>query len=235
MKITPAEGYDTAKYTLRALLTVMNNVSVFDEEGPDMVNMHGLQSWATRLRQRINDTEVSWHIVSDEDGLVDISRSVSFLTPNGEPINHTTLLRQVDLGETSRQMFSSFICQLIIGLPAVPMTSRKEAEAWEKVAKEDAAFAFRTGIHHAMIHPQIIVMRDLAIGEPVVGSWGELDESDRFNLIHGWAEDAVDQPLGRHKETWSKVGVVFDSADVYHDAWYQEASRLMATITPKVF
>lgn len=232
MKITPAEGYDTAKYTLRALLTVMNNVSVFDEEGPDTVNMHGLQSWATRLRQRINDTEVSWHIVSDEDGLVDISRSVSFLTPNGEPINHTTLLRQVDLGETSRQMFSSFICQLIIGLSAVPMASRKEAKEWEKVAAEDANYVFRTGLHHAMTHPQIIVMREIVIGEESP-SWGQLDVLDRFNLIHQWAEESVGHALGRHKAMWSQEGVVFDSADVYYEAWYTEASRLIDIITSK--
>ncbi len=223
MNYSPTESYDAAKYTLRALLPLMSNAEVFDEEGPDTVNMHGLQSWATRVRQRINDTEVSWHIVGDEDGLVDISRSVSFLTPSGQPINHTTLLRTLDMGEMTRHMLSSFICQLIIGVDSVPMASRKEHKEWVKVATEDANYTFRTGLAAIVNDPDL-----------TVGTWQSSDLADRFAIIHAAAEKTAGRGLGRHKELWTQSGVIFDSSDVYYDAWYEESVRLMGTITPRM-
>lgn len=220
MSYDPRRHFDAAKYTLRALLTVHENAIVFDEEPPD-VDRDGHNSWATRIRFPNGDTELSWHIVCDEDGLVDISRSVSFLTSDDEPVNHTALIKQVDLAETGFNMFSSIITQLIIGKPSVPMRSRKEAEEWRRTAQENVRYIFRTGINRLIMQPNR--------GDSVL--WAHRDESERFALIQDAAERQVGHALGGHKDMWVQAGVVFDSHDVYSDAWYDEAGRLMGTLS----
>ena len=166
---------------------------------------------------------MSWHIVSDEDGLIDISRSVVFETPAGQPISHTTLLRQVDVAEVGKYSLSSIICQLIIGTGEVPMVSRKEHKEWVRVAGEDAAYIFHMGVDYLIGHPST----------EVANRWNETVSDDRaelFEIIHEAAEKGAGRPLGGHKALWMLAGVVFASNDVYQDAFAERANQLVGSV-----
>lgn len=215
MMYDPLAYYDVSRFTFRALATVVNNLNVWDEEPPTDEN----NSWAVRAVQKIGETCVGWHVVCDEDGVVDISRSVSFLTPDGSHIEHTVLLKQVDLRcEAGLGFLSSLLSDTIIGIPYVPMRSRKEAKDWAQVARKDASHIYEKGM-----------ARILAEGVSGNG-WREGDEAERWDVIQENAELSVGHGLGRHKEGWRKVGVVFYSVNVYEDAFFEKASELMSTI-----
>lgn len=216
MTYDPLAYYDVSRFTFRALATVVTNLNVFTEEPPTGDD----ESWAVRAVQITpNDTYVGWHIVCDADGVADISRSVSFLTPDGRPIEHTLLLKQVDLRwEAGLAFLSSLLSDTVIGLPHVPMRSRKEAKDWVQVARKDASHIYEKGM-----------ARILAEGVSGNG-WREGDEAERWDVIQENAEVSVGHGLGRHKEGWRKVGVVFYSVNVYDDAFFERASELMSTI-----
>lgn len=221
MSITAFDAFTTAKLTLRAIVQYLSktkSVEVFDEEPPS----DSLASWATRLRLN-GETTVSWHIVADEDGLVDVSRSVSFMTSHDEPINHTVIVKQFDLAEMGTFGtfgLSSALLSLIIGTTSVPITSRKEAREWVRVAHEDASYIWATGMTRVLSRG--LVMTPLLLN----------DDAEFFSMIHETAETQVGHGLGRHKETWSSAGVPFHSADIYQDAFTEKAAELVSSIRP---
>lgn len=218
MSYEPLSYYETARLTLRAILQYKGGnrpIRIFDEEAPEL-GAHA--SWATRLRID-GETTISWHVVADEDGLVDVSRSVSFLTKHDEPINHTVIVKQLDLAEMGNVAFSKALLQLIIGHDAIPLSFRREAREWEKVAEQDAAYIYAVGMRK-------IISDGLFVGS----SWKEADDSEVFDMIREHAEAQVGRGLGDHKKTWRDAGVQFASADVYQDAFVNKAVELMNTL-----
>lgn len=214
MMYDPLAFYDVSRFTFRALATVVTDLNVFGEEPPTDES----SSWAVRAVQKIGETYVGWHVVCDEDGVVDISRSVSFLTPDSQPIEHSVILYGGALDVVTLSFLSSLLSETVIGIPYVPMRSRKEAKDWVQVARKDASHIYEKGM-----------ARILAEGVNGNG-WREGDEAERWDVIQENAEVSVGHGLGRHKEGWRKVGVVFYSVNVYDDAFFERASELMSTI-----
>ena len=217
MSYDPAAYFDTARLSLRAILHFKQGnrpIRIFDEEPPN----DSTDSWATRLRID-GETTISWHIVSDENGLVDVSRSVSFLTKHEVPKDHTTLVAQIDLAEMGQVGFSQRILKLIIGSEVIPLTSRKEVAEWVKVAHEDAAYIYALGMRR-------VISEGLFVGS----SWKDADDSELFNEIREHAEAQAGRGLGLHKHTWASAGVAFASGDIYQDAFTDKAVELMNTL-----
>lgn len=214
----PNNYYDTASMTLRAVHSFLSKARIFDEEKPDTTE-GGLTSWATRIQTSINGTDISWHIVADNMGVVDIARNTVFLKPNDEPVTHTVIIEQLDLNELSREQFSSIICETILGVPYIPMRSRKEVRRWEDVARMNAGYAFRIGMQRIL-------------GNALGGmGWEEADNADRWAMILDEARNGSGNPhLGTVLPTWKEFCVQFSLEDVYGDAFTDRAVDLMQTI-----
>ena len=217
------EYFDTARFTLRGIIPLVRNGLIFDEEAPTLGQFPdtGLNSWATRLSQSINETHIAWHIVCDEDGVADISRSVSFLTPQDRVINHTVLLKQIDLNEMPRHVLSATLCEVILGVPFIPMESRKEAKLWWDTAERDAAYIFGVGMDRILTH-----------GVSSGFDWSTEEIGERWDEIQNAAQIATGQVLGEHKSVMRRAEVIAYSANVYDDAFYTKAYDLLTDIYP---
>lgn len=204
--------YDTARWTLRSLIPyLLGDAEVVDEDAPT----DDAPWWSARLVHRINDTEVSWYIQVNSFGLAYLNRSVSFLTPDEKPVNHTAHVDDWNLNGVTRESFSSLICEAIVGLPFVPMSSRKEAKEWWNVARQDAEYIYRTGMKHI-----------LAKGAGGAG-WTEGEVGEQWDAIHDAAQTVVGHALGDHKSLLRNAGVVVYSWNVYEDGFHERAYELM--------
>lgn len=221
MTHNPADYYETASLTLTALTHRTPRGSLFDEEPPTRGEFPdtGLNSWATRIQMWFGDVNISWHVVCDEQGVMDISKSVSFLTPNGEPVNDTRLRRQLDLNEMTRGQMAEIICEEIIGTPYIPLQSRKEVRDLIAVAELDARYTFRLGMQH-------ILSKGLG-----GNGWAEADDAERWEEVMRAADESAGFTHG-HLVTWRKACVPFFSVNVYDDAFTEVAFGLMETLYP---
>ena len=218
MLANPHERFDAAKYTLRAMLTLPQRIRrvIFGEAGPTDT----VQAWSLGYRHTINDTQMTWLLDTDEGGYLTITRTVEFPGPNG-PVKHSVKVHDgLDLAYMSPSALSKLIAVEIIGRETIPMGSRKEAREVYTTGERDAAYVFRTGVHHLLNTP---LDR---------GTWGQLDMEDRWGVIHAAAENAVGHALGDHKPTWKAAGVSFDSHDMYYDGFNTLAGELLGVITP---
>lgn len=218
--ITPDQMYETVKLTVEALTPRLRGGHTFDLEPPfDESFVVISDTWVVRVKTVINDTEIAWHIAADGVGNITISRSVSFFV-NENPVNHTEIIRNIVTFGMSRHNISSLIIEEIIGTDSIPMTSRKEAREWEKVARQDADYVFRTGVNAILD------------GTFTADDINELDDGDRWQRIHTAAEVKVGHGLARHKETWRAAHVPFQSTDVYDEALNERAQELVSAIAP---
>ncbi len=204
--------YDTARFTFRSLIPLLVGGGRIGEEEPPTADTAW---WNTRLIQNVGDTEITWSALVNAYGHAVLTRSVSFLTPAQQMVNHTAQIHEVTLSDVTREAFSSLICEAIIGHPFVPLMSRREArEVWE-VAQSDAAYIYKTGMHHI-----------LTKGGGGAG-WNEGEIGEMWDEIHAAAQTFVGHDLGDHKSVLRKAGVVTFSRDVYNDGFHEKAYELM--------
>lgn len=199
-------------------------------------------------RERFDSVTAVVKAINDVPGLIDLDLLViteiderfdwqyGFKTPAHGMIhlyehdNEVTLLRRGESGRMEKvfvsqnpdvRTLSTVLVRNLIGQPSIPPRSRKVVREVLHAAEVDAAYHFREGMHHILTH------RDWE------GEWSILDDSDRWETIHGAFIAATnrDPKTSGFLPSFRRYGVPMGIMDIYEDRYIETAMTLLGSIT----